>query len=431
MRTRTIALILLIAATAAGAWLHAAGKLPPALAALVSGGAEKARGQGGGGGGSGPGPAARPPEVTASQPARRKVTEWDEYVGRFEAVDAVELRARVSGYLTEIHVTDGQDVRQGDLLYTIDPRPFERAVELTRAELEQAKVKVANARLDVDRGRPLLDRKVISEKTFDDRESLVRDAEAQVRVVEARLKAAELDLSYTRITAPVSGRLGRSIVTVGNWVSSGTASGSTTLSTIVSQDPIQIYFDVSEANALKYKRQAAAQDRDGKDALKGVTVGVGLPDETGFPHAGRLDFVDNRLDTGTATLRARAVVENRKGLFSPGMFGRVRVSGDGEKLALLVPDEAVGTDQASRFVYVVGEDGQAQRRTVRLGPLADGLRIVRDGIAAEDWIVVRGTQKVRPGQPLTIKREPIKVSGADPGATLSATGGAPAATRPR
>lgn len=419
MLTRWIALVLLIAAAAGGAWLNAQGKLPPSIAALVTGATERAKGQGG----ASPGGAAsaRPPEVTASQPVRRKVTEWDEYVGRFEAVDAVELRARVSGYLTKIHVDDGQDVKEGDLLYTIDPRPFERAVELAKAELEQAQVKVANTRLDVDRGRPLLDRKVISEKTFDDRESLVRDAEAQVKVAEARLKAAELDLSYTRITAPVSGRLGRSIVTVGNWVSSGTASGSTTLSSIVSQDPIRIYFDVSEANALKYKRQAAQQSRSGTDALKGMSVGVGLPDETGFPHTGRLDFVDNRLDTGTATLRARAVVVNRQGLFSPGMFARVRVSGEGEKLALLVPDEAVGTDQASRFVYVVGEDGMARRRPVKLGPLADGLRIVRDGIAAEDWVVVRGTQKVRPDQPLTVKREPIKVSDAVPDAPAPAS----------
>lgn len=417
MRTRTIALLSLTAAVAAAGWLHWQGKLPSNISALVSQGMEKARGQGGtAGGGGGPAggapPAARPPEVTASQPVRKPVIEWDEYVGRFEAVDAVELRARVSGYLTEVHVADGQDVKKGDLLYTIDPRPFERAVELSKAELEQAKVRVANASLDVDRGRPLLDRKVISEKTFDDRESLVRDAEAQVKVAEARLKSAELDLSYTRITAPVSGRLGRSIVTVGNWVSSGTSSGTTVLSSIVSQDPIQIYFDVSESNALKYRRQANAQRTSGTDALMGMAVGIGLPDEAGFPHSGRLDFVDNRLDTGTATLRARAVVENRSGLFSPGMFGRVRVSGEGERMTILLPDEAIGTDQTSRFVYVVGENGMAQRRGVKLGPLAEGLRIVREGVGADDWVVVRGVQKVRPGQALAVKREPIKVSDA-------------------
>lgn len=417
MRIRTLAILAITAAAAVAGWLHyGQGKWPPALTALLAGGAEKAKGQGGAAGGA----AMRPPEVTASQPVRQPVIEWDEYVGRFEAVDTVDLRARVNGYLTEVHVKDGQDVKKGDLLYTIDPRPFERAVALARAELEQAKVKVANANLDVERGRPLLDRKVISEKTFDDRESLVRDAEAQVKVVEARLRSAELELSYTRITAPVSGRLGRSIVTVGNWVSSGSTSGSPALSSIVSQDPIRIYFDLSESNALKYRRQSAARNQTGGDRLEGLQVGVALPDETGFPHTGKLDFVDNRLDAGTATLRARALVENARGLFSPGMFGRVRVSGEGERMALMLPDEAIGTDQASRFIYVVGEDGTAQRRGVKLGPVVGGFRIVREGAGADDWVVVRGVQKVRPGQKLDVKREPIKVSGATPdGATAT------------
>lgn len=407
MRTRTVAVIGLAAIVAAGAWLQATGSWPPALLALLATGTEKAKGQGGARPQQGP-----PPEVTASQPVRRPAVEWDEFSGRFEAVDVVELRARVSGYLIETHVKDGQDVKRGDLLYTIDPRPFERAVAQAKAELDQAKVRVSNARLDVDRGRPLVDRRVISEKTFDDRESLVRDGEAQVKVAEARLLTAELDLSYARIIAPVSGRLGRAGVTVGNWVSSGTSSGSTSLGTIVSQDPIQIYFDVSEANALKYKRFAAGENRSGVDALKGMKVGVGLADEPGFPHAGQLDFVDNRLDTGTATWRARAVLDNRRGLFSPGMFGRVRISGEGEKTATLLPDEAIGTDQTSRFVYVVSEDGMAQRRGVTLGPVVDGLRIVREGVTPDDWVVVRGVQKVRPGQKLAVKREPIKVSDA-------------------
>lgn len=405
MRTRILALVFALALGAGAAWFYSQGNLPQQITQLLKGGPEKAVGQGGAGAGSAP-----PAQVTASQPVRRPVVEWDEYVGRFEAVDTVEIRARVNGYLTEVHVVDGQEVDKGDLLYTIDPRPLERAVALAKAELEQARVKVANAQLDVDRGRPLVDRKVISEKTFDDRASLVRDAEAQVRVADARLKAAELELSYARITAPVAGRMGRSIVTTGNWVSGGASSGATLLSTIVSQDPIQVYFDVSEANALKYKRQAAARSKNGPDALKGIAVGIALPDEHGFPHTGRLDFVDNRLDAGTATLRVRAIVDNKSGLFSPGMFGRVRVSVEGEKVSLLVPDEAIGTDQASRFVYVAGADGKAERRAVRLGPLADGLRIVREGVQPEDWIIVRGVQRVRPGQALAVKREPITVS---------------------
>lgn len=391
-----------------GLSIHALGERvmregPGAVLAVLSGGPERSRGQGGAAPQQG-----APPEVTASQPLKRAVTEWDEYTGRFDAVESVDIRARASGYLVEVHVRDGQDVKKGDLLYTIDPRPFERAVALASAELEQARVRVANARLDVERGKPLADRRIISEKTQDDRENILRDAEAAVVVSEARLRSVELDLAYTRIVAPVSGRLGRSIVTVGNWVSSGTSNGATLLATIVSQNPIHIYFDVSENNALKYRRQAGAAGSAAQ--LEGMPVGIGLPDETGFPHAGQLDFVDNRLEQGTATLRARAVIANPKGLFTPGMFARVRLAGETERPTILIPDEAIGTDQAARFVYVVAEDGSAQRRPVRLGQVVDGLRVVRDGVTTDDWVVTRGIQKVRPGQKVAVRREQIKIS---------------------
>ena len=216
------------------------------------------------------------------------------------------MRARISGYLTEVKFTDGQDVKDGDLLFTIDPRPFERALDQAKAQLNQATVSVSNTKLDVERGRPLLQRDYISKKAFDDRENLVRDAEALVKIAEARVKAAELELSFCRITAPISGRMSRTLVTPGNFVSGGGSdTGSTILTTIVMQDPIYIYFDVSENNALKYQRLAkpAARRRDG---ILGAAVGVGLPDETGFPHDAKLDFLENRLDEGTGTLRARA-----------------------------------------------------------------------------------------------------------------------------
>jgi multidrug efflux system membrane fusion protein len=198
------------------------------------------------------GPAARQaPEVTVSQPVTRKIIEWDEYTGRFDAVEAVDVRARVSGYLTEVKFTDGEDVKEGELLFMIDPRPFERALDQAKAQLDQAKVGVSNASLDVERGRPLLQREIISKKTFDDRENLVREAEAAVKVAQARVKAAELELSFCRITAPISGRISRTLVTRGNFVSGGgNDSGTTVLTTIVTQDPIYIYFDVSENNAL-------------------------------------------------------------------------------------------------------------------------------------------------------------------------------------
>lgn len=343
-----------------------------------------------------------PPSVVTSLPVTRQVVDWDEYTGRFDAVETVEIKSRVGGYLTGVHFKDGQEVKAGDLLFVIDPRPFERARGLAEAELAQAKVKVANASLDVERARPLVGRRIISEKTFDDRANLMRDAEAAVKVNEERLKSAELELSFTRIMAPISGRMSRTIVTAGNLVSGGTE-GATTLTTIVSQDPIYLYLDISENSALKQKRLTSG-------GLSGALVEIALPDEEGFPHHAAIDFVDNRLDGGTGTLTARARVENVSGLFSAGMFARVRVRGSPEYNALLLPDEAIATDQTSRFVWVAGDDGMPQRRAVTLGPLVDNLRVVREGIAATDWVVVKGTQRVRPGQRVAAKREPVAVS---------------------
>ncbi len=367
-------------------------------------------------------PATPPPELTVSQPISRKVVEWDEYTGRFDAIEAVEVRARVSGYLTEVKFTDGEDVQAGDLLFAIDPRPFERALDQAKAQLDQAKVSVSNATLDVERGRPLLKSDYISKKVFDDRENLVRDAEALVKIAEARVKAAELELSFCRITAPISGRMSRTLVTPGNFVSGGGSdAGSTILTSIVKQDPIYIYFDVSENNALKYRRLSQASGA-GADSIVGSRVGVGLPDEEGFPHAAKLDFLENRLDQGTGTLRARAILANADRFFSPGMFARVRLQGSPEYTALLLPDEAVGTDQANRFVYVVGENNIPARRTVELGPMDDGLRVIRKGLNADDWVILRGQQRVRPGQKIVPRRAPLTVS--------DAAGDGRAATKP-
>jgi RND family efflux transporter MFP subunit len=339
------------------------------------------------------------------------VIEWDEYTGRFAAVESVEVRARVSGYLTEVKFTDGEDVKAGDLLFTIDPRPFERALDQAKAQLDQAKVSVSNAALDVARGRPLLKSDYISKKTFDDRENLVRDAQALVKIAEARVKAAELELSFCRITAPISGRMSRTLVTPGNFVSGGGSdTGSTILTSIVMQDPIYIYFDVSENNALKYQRMSPSGGKGG--GILGAAVGIGLPDETGFPHNAKLDFLENRLDEGTGTLRARAILANKDRLFSPGMFARVRLQGSPEYEALLLPDEAVGTDQATRFVYVVGDDDIPVRRTVELGPMEDGLRVIRKGLKAADWVIMRGQQRVRAGQKVVPRRVPLTVSDA-------------------
>ena len=359
-----------------------------------------------------PNPAQPPPEITVSQPVAHKIIEWDEYTGRFDAVEAVDVRARVSGYLTDVNFTDGQEVKAGDLLFQIDPRPFERALDQAKAQLDEAKVRVSNAGLDVERGRPLLKSETISRKTFDDRENLVREATAAVKVAEARVKTAELELSFCRITAPISGRISRTLVTRGNFVSGGgNDTGNTILTTIVTQNPIYIYFDMSENNALKYQRLVQALGK-GPTGMVGAVVGVGLPDEQHYPHSGKLDFLENRLDAGTGTLRARAIVENGQGLFSPGMFARVRLQGSPEYQTLLLPDEAIGTDQATRFVYVVGSNDVPERRTVELGPLIDGLRVVRKGIDPDDWVVIRGQQRIVPDQKIIPKRTPLTVSDA-------------------
>jgi RND family efflux transporter MFP subunit len=386
-------------------WLH---KQWLALKSLVMPGPEKVAVAPGAPGGPPKGP---PPQVIVSQPLVKTTAEWDEYTARFDATEAVEVRARISGYLTEVHFKDGQMVKKGDLLFTIDPRPFERALDLARAELAQAKTRVENTSKDVERGRPLLDRRILSEKTFDDRENLKRDAEASVKVAEARVKTAELDLSFTRMNAPMSGRIGRAVYSPGNWVSAGGANNSTILTSIVAQDPLHIYFDVSENNYLKYKRLGQAGATAGGVALGG-DVEIALPDERGFPHKGKLDFADNRLDPGTSTLRARAVIDNKAGLFSPGMFGRVRIAGSQPRPTVLLPDEAIGTDQSNKFVFVVAGGDKAERRVIEVGPLVDGLRVVRNGLKETDWVIVRGVQRARPGQPVTPKREPLKVSSA-------------------
>ena len=354
-----------------------------------------------------PSSAAPAPVVSVAKPAQREMVEWDEYTGRFDAVQTVEIRARVSGYLNEVRFKDGQLVKQGDVLFAIDPRPFERVLEQAKAELFAATTKVENANLDVARGQPLIERKIISDKTFDDRMSLLRDAQAAVKVSEAKVKSAELDHSFATMSAPISGRISRTLVTAGNWISAGSVSGATLLTTIVSQDPIHIYFDVSENNYIKYKRLGERGVSAGA-ADVGAAVEVALPDETGFPHKGTLDFLDNRLDQGTGTLRARAVLPNKTGLFSPGLFARVRVTGTPSYAALLLPDEAIATDQTQKFVYVVADDGIVSRRNVVLGPLEAGLRVVREGLSSKDWVVVRGLQRARPG--IKVERKQISIA---------------------
>jgi multidrug efflux system membrane fusion protein len=354
-----------------------------------------------------------PPVVTTSQPVISNIVEWDEYTGRFEAVASVDIRARVSGYVDKIAFADGQEVKKGDLLFVIDPRPFERALGQSKAELQQAQTKAQNSALDVERGRPLLERKIMSEKVFDDRANLQREAEAAVKVAEAKVATAELDLTFTRITAPIDGRISRANVSLGSWISAGGTANASLLTLIVTQDPIHIYIDISENNYIKYKRLAEGGALASSGGA-GAEVEIALPDEKTFAHRGRLDFVDNRLDPGTATMRARAILANTNQLFSPGMFARVRLAGTPEQPTVLLPDAAIGTDQASKFVLVVAADGTVSRRTVQLGPIYQGLRVIRSGVEAQDWVVTSGLQRARPGQKVTPNREMLRLSAVRP-----------------
>ena len=354
--------------------------------------------------------AASLPTVTVSKPLQREIIEWDEYTGRFEAVEAVEVRARVSGYLTELHFKDGQLVKQGDLLFVLDARPFERTLEQAQAELLQAQTRVQNTNLDVVRGKPLLERRIISEKTFDDRESLVREAQAGVKVAEAKVKTAELELSFTRITSPITGRISRTQVTAGNWVSAGGTANTTLLTTIVSQDPIYIYFDVERAQLHQVqalgrarrglRRRRARRAGRGRSARRarlsaqGAARLPGQPARSGHRHAAR----------------PRRAWPTRAGSSRPACSRACASRARRRMWPSLLPDEAIGTDQTNKFVYVVGEDGSVARRNIKLGPLHEGLRVVREGVAAEEWVIIRGLQRARPGIKVTPKREALTLS---------------------
>jgi len=350
-------------------------------------------------------PAAPPPEVTVAQPVKRSVIDRDEYVGRFVAVDSVEVRARVSGYLDKVHFTDGQMVKQNDLLFTIDRRPFQNALDQARANLNQAKANLAFAEGDLTRASQLVRERTISEQVFDQRTQAARTAAATVAAGEAAVRQAELDLEFTELRAPVAGRIGDRRVSPGNLVAGGAAAGSTTLlATIVSTDPIRFEFTFDEASYLRYLRLAERGKDDIVNRSMTTPVALMLIDEKTFGHKGDMDFVNNVIDSSTGTMRGRAQFKN-PGVFTPGMFGRIQVPGSSPYEALMVPDVAIGSEQVRKIVYVVGDDNIPKPRYVTLGPVVDGLRVVREGITADDWVVVNGLMRIRPGQPVTPKRQ--------------------------
>jgi RND family efflux transporter MFP subunit len=354
----------------------------------------------------GPPPA---PAVTVAAPAVQEVVDWDDFVGRFEAVQSVEVKPRATGYLQGVHFTDGQYVRQGQLLFTIDPRTAQAALAQAQAQVARARATLANARTELARSRTLEAQQAASTEEVEQRQAAVRAGEAEVAAAQAAVRAQQLNLGFTRVTAPISGRVSERRVDAGNSV----AADQTVLTTIVSTNPLHFAFEGSEALLLKYQRQGAGAER-------GTPVRIRLQDEATYTHAGTLDFVDTVVNTGAGTVRARAVVSNPTGFLKPGMFGHARLAASQPYRALLVPDTAIVTDAARRVVYLVDAKNTVIARPVELGPLTGSLRVVRTGIAPTDRVIIGGIQRARPGQKVQPK----------PGRIAAATGPEPAAQAP-
>jgi RND family efflux transporter MFP subunit len=346
-----------------------------------------------------------PPTVTVANPVQRNVIDYDEYVGRFVAVDSVEVRARVSGYLESVHFNDGQIVKQGDLLFTIDKRPFQNALDQARANLALARSNLVYTEADLARGKQLLRDKTIAEQIYEQRAQAKRNAEASVQANEAAVRQAELDLQFTELRAPVTGRIGDRRVSPGNLITGGTTGNTTLLATIVSLDPIRLEFTFDEAAYLRYERFANT-GREVTSRSGSVIVALKLIDEADFVHRGYMDFVDNVIDKASGTIRGRAVFSNPDEMFTPGMFARVRVPGSPAYPALLIPDSAIASEQARKYVLVVDGENTAQQRYVTLGQLADNLRVIKSGLKPDDRIVVNGLMRARPGAKVTPEKQP-------------------------
>ncbi|HSD15803.1 MAG TPA: efflux RND transporter periplasmic adaptor subunit [Thermomonas sp.] len=335
------------------------------------------------------------PQVSVATVLSEPVQRWDEFTGRVSAVDAVDLRPRVSGYVQRVAFAEGQEVRKGDLLFVIDPRPYRASLEQAQAQLERARSEASLAAAQDARALTLLEAQAISREDFESRRAASRQGNAEVRAAEAAVAAARLDLQFTEVRSPIDGRAGRLLVTVGNLATAD----ATLLTTLVSQDPVYVDFEADERAWLRYGQQAG--DADGERAVVRNPVQVGLASEDGFPHGGIVSSVDNQVDAGTGTIRARALVPNPERLLMPGLFARVRLAGSGTTQALLVDDKAVMTDQDRKYLYVLGAGNTAERRDVTLGPLVEGLRVVDTGLKRGDRVLVNGLQKVfMPGMPV-------------------------------
>jgi membrane fusion protein, multidrug efflux system len=343
--------------------------------------------------------AAAAPPVTVAQPVKRMVTDWDEFTGRFEAMEEVQVRARVGGFVNTVEFRDGAIVRAGDLLYTIDSRPFEAVAEQAGGQLADSRAKVELAKRELDRALNLVQTSAVSEQTVDQRRQALQAAHAAEMQAEGALKAAKLNIEFTHVLAPMTGRVGRHLVSPGNLVQ-GSEGSATLLTSIVTLDPIYIYFDVDEATYLKNNRLwfegRRPSSRDTANPVEVALTGESKPSKEG-----KMDFLDNRLDVSTGTLRSRAIIPNKDFSILPGQFGRVRLIGSSPYEALLLPDTAIATDQSRKIVFVVKDDNTVEAKPVKLGPLDEGLRVVREGLKAEDRVIVDGIQRARVGAKVT------------------------------
>lgn len=338
------------------------------------------------------------PTVSVAQVIEQRVTEWDELTGRLEAPESVEIRPRVSGFIDKVAFDEGALVKKGDLLFQIDPRPFEAQVKRLQAELQQARATAQRTASEAERGERLRANNAISAELADARVSAASEAKSAVAAIQAQLDAARLDLAFTRVTAPIDGRVGSALITAGNLVNAGEA----LLTTLVSTDKVYAYFEADERTYLKYRDLA----RDGTRGAE-TPVYLGLSSEDGHPHLGRMDFIDNHVDPRTGTIRGRAVFDNRDGSFTPGLYARLKLVGSATYDAVLIKDVAVGTDLGKKFALVLGDDGKVNYRSIELGPKLEGMRIVRKGLKQGETIVVNGLQRVRPGTAVEAQKVPM------------------------
>lgn len=341
------------------------------------------------------------PAVSAADVVVKSISQWDSFNGRIEAVESVQLRPRVSGYIDKVNYTDGQEVKKGEVLFTIDDRTYRAALEQAQANLARAKTQASLAQSEANRTDKLVNTNVVSREEWEQRRSAATQAQADIRAAQAAVDAAQLNLDFTKVTAPIDGRASRALITSGNLVTAGDTAS--VLTTLVSQKTVYVYFDVDESTYLHYQNLA----RSGQGASSNHTalpVEIGLTGEEGYPHQGKVDFLDNQLTPSTGTIRMRALLDNAQRQFTPGLFARVRLPGSAEFKATLIDDKAVLTDQDRKYVYIVDKEGKAQRRDITPGRLADGLRIVRQGLNPGDKVIVEGLQKVfMPGMPVNAK----------------------------